>query len=99
LPAANSILNATEGGHMADIICTVPDCDAQAVLVLNGRPVCRPHCEELASQAVILDGSFRDVLKGPTDEPWPMIAGPFPSSLAVEKDAGTPSLSNGPDPA
>jgi hypothetical protein len=47
---------------MADIVCTVPECDAQAVLVLNGRPICRPHCEEFAKQASILDGSFRDVL-------------------------------------
>lgn len=79
---------------MADIICTVPDCDAQAVLVLNGGPICRPHCEEFAKQAFILDGSLRDVLKAPTHEPWPMIAAPPPSGLDVAEDANTASLLN-----
>ena len=82
---------------MADIICTVPDCDAQAVLVLNGRPICRLHCEEFAKQASIVDGSFHDVLKGPTDERWPMIAGPFPSGPDVVEDAHNPGLPGWPN--
>lgn len=64
---------------MSDIICTVPDCGAEAVLVLNGRPVCRPHCEEFAKQAVILDGSVRDITTEPAVEPRPIIAGELPS--------------------
>src|SRR6185437_9745216 len=44
-----------EGGLMADIVCTVPGCDAEAVLVLNGHPICRPHCEEFAKRAEVLD--------------------------------------------
>lgn len=53
---------------MADIVCTVPDCDAQAVLVLNGHPICRPHCEEFASRAEILQAASRDVAKAPAGE-------------------------------
>jgi len=79
-----------------NIICTVPDCDAQAVLVLNGRPICRPHCEEFAKQASIVDGSFRDLLKGPADEPLPMIAGP--ARVDVVDEANTPTVPKGPDP-
>ena len=86
------------GGHVADIVCTVPDCDAQAVLVLNGRAICRPHCEEFAKQASIVDGSFRDVLKAPTDEAWAMIAGPLPTGQDGVVDAGTSGLPNGSDP-
>ena len=89
---------ASKGGHVADISCTVPDCDAQAVLVLNGRPICRPHCEEFAKQASIVDGSFRDFLKAPTDEAWPLVAGPFPTGLDVVEDASTSDVANGPDP-
>lgn len=74
---------------MADIICTVPDCDAEAVLVLNGHPVCRPHCEEFAKQASILDGSVRDVLQEPAEDPRPIIAGQLPSGRDLA-DADTP---------
>ena len=75
---------------MADIVCTVPDCDAQAVLVLNGRPICRPHCEEFAKQAYVIDGSLRNVLKGPADEPRPIIAGQLPLGRDLEQD-GAPT--------
>jgi hypothetical protein len=85
------MLNAAQEGHMADIICTVPNCEAQAVLVLNGRPICRPHCEDFAKQASILDGSFRDVLKEPTDGPRPIIAGQLPSGRDLAEDVNTPS--------
>ena len=94
---STALTPASKAGHAADIICTVPDCDAQAVLVLNGRPICRPHCEEFAKQASIVDGSFRDVLKAPAEEPWPMIAGPLPAGLDVIEDASTSGLPNGPD--
>lgn len=60
------------------------------MLVLNGRPICRPHCEEFAKQASIIDGSFRDVLKDASDEPWPMIAGPRLGGLDVAVDANAP---------
>lgn len=76
---------------MADIACTVPNCEVQAVLVLNGRPICRPHCEEFAKQAYVLDGSLRDVLKEPADERRPIIAGQLPRGLdLVADDANTP---------
>ena len=96
---STSVTAASRGGHVTDIIiCTVPDCDAQAVLVLNGRPICRPHCEEFAKQASIVDGSFRDFLKAPTDEAWPLVAGPLPIGLDVVGDASTSDVANGPDP-
>ena len=89
---------ASKGDHVADIMCTVPDCDALAVLVLNGRPICRPHCEDFAKQASIVDGSFRDVLKAPAEQPLPMIAGPVPTGPDGVEDVSTSGLPNGPDP-
>ncbi|HLG73541.1 MAG TPA: hypothetical protein VK009_24245 [Chloroflexota bacterium] len=68
------------------------------MLVLNGRPICRPHCEEFAQQASIIGGSFRDLLKGPADEPLPMIAGPFPTTVDVVEEANASTAPNGPDP-
>ena len=46
---------------MAGIACTVPGCEAEAVIVLNNHPVCRTHCEELAGRAEILDIKIQDV--------------------------------------
>jgi len=77
---------------MADILCTVPQCDAQAVLVLNGRPICRPHCEEFAKQAYVLDMSVRDVLKTPPDELPPTVAGLLaPGPAGAADDVPAPS--------
>lgn len=50
---------------MADIVCTVPGCDAEAVLVLNGNPICRPHCEEFVKRAEVLDAPPDGVLTQP----------------------------------
>lgn len=75
---------------MADIICTVPGCEAQAVLVLNGSPICRLHCEEFAQHASIVDGSFRDVLTAPPDGPRPIIAGLLPSNVQPKDDPNAP---------
>ena len=95
---SSTLTAASKGGHVADIVCTVPDCDAQAVLVLNGRPICRPHGEEFAREASIVDGSFRDFLKAPIGEARVLIEGPGPAGLDVVEDASIPDLANGPDP-
>src|SRR5690348_15909025 len=63
---------------MADIICTVPDCEAQAVLVLNGQPICRPHCEEFMKHAEVLDVNPREVSRDGSDELRANIAGLLP---------------------
>ncbi len=61
---------------MAHIVCSVPGCRAEAIIVLNNQPVCRSHCEEFAKHALVLGMSVRDVLKQPLTEPARTIAAP-----------------------
>jgi hypothetical protein len=76
---------------MADIMCTVPDCAAQAVLVLNGHPICRLHCEQFAKQASILEGSLRDVRPEPVEGPRPIGAAQLPAGLDLPDSSDRPS--------
>ena len=77
---------------MADVTCTVPECAAQATLVLNGHPICRPHREEFAERAHVLDASMRDVVNERDDEARWGVAGQLPSGpTVVEGEAKPPS--------
>ena len=76
---------------MADIMCTVPDCEAQAVLVLNSHPICRTHCEEFVKHAEVLDVDPHDVSTDVSDELRPNIAGLLPRGVDSAQHDEAPS--------
>ena len=75
---------------MADIVCTVPNCDARAVLVLNGNPICRPHCEEFVRRA--------EVIEAPEGEVLTERAGDLKRSIATLSPREVQSLGNDANP-
>ena len=77
---------------MADIVCTVPKCDAQAVLVLNGNPICRAHCEEFVRRAEVIEAPEGEVLTEQAGDPKRSIAGLLPQRVqSLGNDANPPT--------